>query len=141
MTDVNHRLARLYDAIETGKLNLDDVVVRIRELRQRQEQLQSRKILIENQMSDRKVEIADLETISMYVDDLQALLNQGSLTERRAFIRSFVKEIKVTGGEAILSYFPPNLPEKLVVERAGVLPTVQYSGRYWARTSDLCDDM
>ena len=31
--DTGHRLERLYDAIETGKLELDDVVLRVKELR------------------------------------------------------------------------------------------------------------
>jgi hypothetical protein len=120
---------RLYDAIETGKLNLDDVVIRIRELRQRQEQLQTKRLEIESQMSDRKVELADLETVSCYVDDLHNLLKEGTLAERRAFIRSFVKEVKVTGGEAVLNYSIPILPEKIAIDKEGVLPIVQYSGR------------
>jgi site-specific DNA recombinase len=74
VTDVNHRLERLYDAVETGKVNLDKLVPRICELQNRQEQLQSRRIEVENQMSDRRVELADLETISGYVDDLNELL-------------------------------------------------------------------
>ena len=57
--DVNHRLERLYDVIETGKLNLDDLVLRIRKLRSRQDQLQARRIEVESHMSDRKVELAD----------------------------------------------------------------------------------
>ena len=124
--DFNHRLERLYDAIETGKMNLEELVPRIRELQGRQEQLQTRKIEIETQMSDRKVELADLETISGYVDDLHELLKEGSLTERRAFIRSFVREVKVTGNEAVLNYSIPLLPEKIAIEKEGVLPTVQY---------------
>jgi site-specific DNA recombinase len=128
--DSNHRLERLYDAIETGKMNLEELVPRIRELQSRQEQLQARKIEIETQMSDRRVELADLETISGYVDDLHELLKEGSLTERRAFIRSFVREVKVTGNEAVLSYSIPLLPEKIAIEKEGVLPTVQYGGRY-----------
>ncbi len=88
-------------------------------------------------MSDRRVEVADLQTISQCVDDLQNLLKEGSLAEQKAFIRSFVKEIRVTGNEAVLSYFPPILPEKLALERAGVPPTVQYGGRYWTRTAFL----
>jgi site-specific DNA recombinase len=126
--DTDHRLGRLYDAIETGKLSLDDVVVRIRELRQRQEQLQVRRIEIENQMSDRKVELADLKTISAYVDDLHNLLREGSLTERRAFIRSFIKEIRVTGNEVVLTYAMPILPET-TIEKEAVLPIVCYGGR------------
>ena len=131
IVDVNHRLERLYDAIETGKLNLDDLVVRIRELRSRQDQLQARRIEIESHMSDRKVELADLENITRYVDDLHELLKEGSLAERRTFIRSFVKEVRVTGNEALLSYSMPILPEKVTIEKDGVLPTVQYGGRYW----------
>jgi len=127
--DVNHRLERLYDAIETGKLNLADLVPRIHELRSRQEQLQLRRIEIENQMSDRRVELADLETISGYVDDLQELLKEGSLVERRAFIRSFVREVKVTGNEVVLNYTVPMLPDGVTIEKEGVLPTVQYGGR------------
>ena len=122
--DVNHRLERLYDAIETGKLNLDDLVVRIRELRSRQDQFQARRIVIESQMSDRKVELTDLENITGYVDDLHELLKEGSLAERRTFIRSFVKEVRVTGNEAVLSYSMPILPEKVTIEKDGVLPTV-----------------
>jgi site-specific DNA recombinase len=131
ITDTNHRLERLYDAIETGKVNLNELVPRIRELQSRQEQLQLRRIEIENQMSDRRVELADLETISGYVEDLHELLKEGSLAERRSFIRSFVKEIRVTGNEAVLSYSIPLLPEKVAIGKEGVLPTVQYSGRYW----------
>jgi hypothetical protein len=60
---------------------------------------------------------------------LHELLKEGSLAERRAFIRSFVREVKVTGDEAVLSYSMPLLPEKVAIEEGGVLPTVQYSGR------------
>ena len=127
--DINYRLERLCDAIETGKLNLDDMVVRIRELQLRQQGLHTKRIEIERQLSDRKVELADLEMISYYVDDLHDLLKQESLTERRAFIRSFVKEVRVTGDEAVLSYSTPMLPEKVVIEKEGVLPTLQYGGR------------
>jgi site-specific DNA recombinase len=107
--DINHRLERLYDAIETGKLNLDDMVVRIRDLQQHQQVLHTKRIEIESQMSDRKVELADLETISYYVDDLHDLLKQGSLTERRAFIRSFIKEVRVTGNEGGFELFHANI--------------------------------
>jgi len=128
--DVNHRLERLYDVIETGKLNLDELVPRIRELQSRQEKLHSRRIEIESLMSDRKVDLADLESITCYIDDLHELLKEGSLAERRTFIRSFVKEVRVTGNEALLSYSMPILPEKVTIEQEGVLPTVQYGGPF-----------
>lgn len=70
---------RVHDAVETGKLDLDDIVIRIRELRSRQDQLQARRIELENNMSDRKVELVDIETITSYVGDLHELLKEGSL--------------------------------------------------------------
>jgi hypothetical protein len=111
-------------------MRLEDLVPRIRELRTRQEQLNSRKFEIENLVSDRRVELADLKTMTAYVDDLHELLREGSLAERRAFIKSFVVDIKVTGKEAVLSYKMPVAPEKVTMTKAGVLPTVQYGGRY-----------
>ncbi|MCL0064592.1 recombinase family protein, partial [Dehalococcoidia bacterium] len=102
--DVNSRLERLYDAIETGTVELDDLAPRIRQLRIRQEQLQDRRTEIENMLSERRVELADLKTVRHYANDLHNLLSESPLTERRAFIRSFVKEVKVTGDEALLTY-------------------------------------
>jgi hypothetical protein len=127
--DVNSRLDKLYDAIETGKLQLDDLAIRIQELRKHQELLQSRRIEIESQISDRKVELADLKNVSLYVSDLRDLLNRGSVAERRSFIKSFVKQIDVVGNEATLHYSIPIAPEKLELDRKGVLPIVRYSGR------------
>ena len=77
---------------------------------------------------NRKVELADLESISGHVDDLHDLLKEGSLTERRAFIRSFVREVKVTGNEVLLNYTMPILPDNLTIKEDEVLPTVWYGG-------------
>jgi len=69
-------------------------------------------------------------SLAKLVDDLHDLLKEGSPTERRAFIKSFIEEVRVTGVEAVLSYSMPILPEKVAIEKEGVLPTVQYGGRY-----------
>ncbi len=80
-------------------------------------------------MSDRKVELADFETISCYIDDLHGFLKEGSLAERRAFIRSFIKKVRVTDNEAVLNYTMPILPENVTFEKEGVLPTLHYGGQ------------
>ena len=56
--NISHRLERLHDAIETGKIDLDE---------------------------------------------LRNLFNNSSLAERKAFIQSFVKEVKVRGDEVLLT--------------------------------------
>lgn len=72
-----------------------------------------------------------MNTVTYYVDDRRGLLNQSSLPERRAFIRSFVKEVRVTGGEVSLTYTMPLPPTGISEEKVGVLATVHYGGRYW----------
>lgn len=129
--NVSHRLEHLYDAIETGMIGLGDLAPRIQELRGRQKKLQARKVQIESLLSDRRVELASPQIVSRYVGDLRDLLANSSLTERRAFIKSFVKEVKVTGDEVLLTYTMPLPPKETSEEKVGVLSTVQYGGRYW----------
>ena len=115
--------------MEAGKIPLADLAPRIHELRQRQEKLQAQRVQIENQLSDRRVELASPEVVSNYVKDLRRVLEESELTEKRAFIRSFIKKISVIGREAFLTYTTPI--NGLLEEKIGVLPIVKYSGRYW----------
>ena len=45
-----------------------------------------------------------METIAAYAQDIKQFLNESELTERRAFIETFVKEIVVMPGDALLRY-------------------------------------
>ena len=58
-------------------------------------------------MSDRKMELAGLKTVKGYVNDLGDILDDGPLSDRSAFIRSFAKEIAVTQQEIRLTYTLP----------------------------------
>ncbi len=129
--NISNRLGKLYDAIETGNVSLNDLAPRIRELRRRQEKLLARRSEIEIATSDKKVELADKKLVKSYVNDLRRTLDEGPISDRRAFIRSFVKEIIVSQQEVRLSYTLPLLPDALTEESVGVLPIVRYGGRYW----------
>ena len=128
MADVNRRLDRLYDALETGKLKLDDLAPRIRQLRQRQEQLHRAQSEMENYLSDRRMELADANTVARYVADLRNLLSESSLAERKTFIRSFVKGVKVTGDKVLLTYTIPMFSREVTEEKLSVLSIVHYGG-------------
>ena len=71
------------------------------------------------------------------VDDLRSLLEESTLAERKSFIRSFVKEVKVTGDEVLLTYTMPLPPEGISQERVGVLHSVRYGGAEGTRTPDF----
>jgi hypothetical protein len=58
------------------------------------------------------------------------MLEESSLVERKAFIQSFVKELKVTGDNVLITYSLPMLPAKVTEEKLPVLSIVHYGGRY-----------
>lgn len=80
--------------------------------------------------------LADEKTVSSYVSDLHNLLNESSLAEKKSFVRSFVKEVKVTGDEILLTYTIPMLSKGITEEKLPVLPIVHYGGPLWTRTTD-----
>jgi len=128
LTETKRRLDRLYDALETGKVSLDDLAPRIQALRQRQDQLQAARCEVEELLTDRRMQLADMEMVARYVDDLRGLLSQGSLSEQKAFIRNFVKEVRVTGKEVLIIYTIPLPTDGAIHEGAAVLSIVHDGG-------------
>jgi len=88
------RLERLYDALETGSLQL-----------------------------------ADMETLKSHVENLRNLLEDSSLAERKSFIKSFVREVRVTGTEVLLSYNIPLSAGAASQDTLVVPPIVQHGGQ------------
>jgi site-specific DNA recombinase len=84
---------------------------------------------MERLLSCRRVELADTEAVNYYVEDLRGLLGGSSLTERRSFIKSFVKEVKVTDNEVLLTYTIPMAPKGITEEEIEVPFIVHYGGR------------
>ncbi len=127
----NQRLERLYDALETGSLKLSDLAPRIQRLRRNLEQLNATQLELEGSLSDRKVELADEETVRDCVNGLRNMLDESTIPERKAFVKSFVREVRVTGSEVSLSYVPPLLAGMMSKETLSLPPIVHDGGRYW----------
>jgi hypothetical protein len=139
LAEVQRRLERLFDALETGMLGLADLSPRIQQLRHRQDQLQAAQTDLEGLLQDRREELKELSVITKYAADMRTLLQESSLVERKTFIKSFVKDIVVKGEEAILRYTLPLPPEGSDTETLPnqVLASVRYGGQYRTRTRDL----
>ncbi len=96
-------------------------------------------------LSQRREVLDDVETITAYALNLSVFLNESELTERRAFIESFVKEIVVMPGDAVVRYTIPMpddspIPGRDVEEMAlngSVLSTVKFGGAGGTRTPYL----
>ena len=100
-------LDRLYRAIETTELDMTDIAPLIREHRERQRKLQDTARTANASLSDRRIWLDNVETITAFAKDMREFLKDSKLTERRAFIKSFVKEIWVVPGQARLRYTLP----------------------------------
>jgi site-specific DNA recombinase len=89
----------------------------------------------EEKFADRKVQLSNLRFVEKCADDLRELLSsKSSLTERRAFIRTFVKDIRVKGSKAELIYTIPLPPNNIASSEAEVLSLVQLGSPSWIRT-------
>ncbi len=107
LEDVRRRLDRLYNLAETTDLDIEDFKPRIKDHRERQHRLEATAEEARALLSQRRVVLDDVETIAAYCQDLGRCLNESELTERRAFIESFVKEIVVQPGGAVVRYTIP----------------------------------
>ena len=139
LKDVKARLNRLYEAIETGKVNLDDLAPRLRELKSRQEELGKSRIQVEAEMVAQGVEQVDMAVVRNYARDMRSLLEDSEFTERKAFLRSFVKKIIIDKEEGTIQYKLPLPPEGKSEDRVPVLPIDTFGGEGGTRTPTSFD--
>ena len=107
LEDVKRRLGRIWNVIETSDLDMADASDRIKEHRERKERLEDAAADARAILSERRAHLDDVKTISAYAKDMRDFLNESELTERRAFIESFVKEIIVMPGDSLMRYTIP----------------------------------
>jgi site-specific DNA recombinase len=138
LKDVRARLARHYDTLETGKLELNDLAPRIKELKYRQDELNITRVQIEAEMVVRGVEQVDLAMAKAYAQDLRGLLEEADFTERKAFLRSFIKRIEVNKKQVTVHYKLPVPHDSVSKEQIGVLPIDTPGGEGGTRTPTPC---
>ena len=98
---------------------------RILSLRHREEQLEAAREDAAAQLDQRRVDLPTTEEIKEYVTDFREFLNEGTIPERKALIRNFVKGIGVLGYDATLTYTIPMPRDGVKQESASVLDFVQ----------------
>ena len=144
LEEVKRKLARVWHFIENSDIEMADASDRIKEHRERQERLEEAAGEARAILAERRAVLDDVETIAAYAREMRDFLVESELTERRAFIESFVKEIVVTPDDALLRYtvpmpedsmIPGGATEKVALDGA-VLPTVKNGGPCGDRTHD-----
>ena len=143
LEDVKRHLGRIWHFIgETDNVEMADAADHIRELRIRQERLEDEASAARAILTQRRSVLDDVNTIEAYAKDMRDFLKQSELTERKAFIQSFVKEIIVMPGDALLRYTVPMPSDSLIPGKAiekmalndPVLVSVHRSPPDWTRT-------
>ena len=145
LEEVKRRLGRIWQAIETTDIEMADASDRIREHRERKEKLEIAAEDARAMLAERRVMLDSADTIATFAADMSEFLKTSELTETKAFVRSFVKEIEVKPGKAAIVYSIPTPQDSPIgganaVEVAlngGVRSTVRHGGPAWTRTRDL----
>jgi len=124
--EVDSRLSKLYDAIETGEFKGRELAPRIEALSQKKEELSQAKADAEEILRYKSVDMANPQVVQDYADDLRGLLAKSSITEQKSFLKSFVERIEVDESEAKVYYTIPMPPHSVSEETVGVLPFVHH---------------
>lgn len=125
------RLAKLYDALETGEFKGGELALRIKALFEKKNELQCSKAEAEDALKCKKIELANPGLVKEYVQSLRALLEESSIISKKIFLRSFVERIEVDNVNAKVIYTLPMPIDNPMEETVGVLPFGQNGGRYW----------
>ena len=129
IAEVDSRLGKLYDALETGEYKGGELASRIQALFQKKAGLQQAKAETEEAMRYQAVEIVDPLVVRNYVDDLRSLLERSSIIEQRSFLKSFVDRIEAGDSEVNIYYTIPMPPSSLAEETVDVIPFVHHGTR------------
>ena len=112
LTEKLTRRAKLFEGIETGAFDLKDITSRLKDLNDEIASLESQKAeLIKKHNTGNGFLVTEKE-LRPFVEDLHQTLSEGSIIQRRGFIRSFIKRIEVDYPQAVIEYNMP-IPTKI----------------------------
>ncbi|MEX0762645.1 MAG: recombinase family protein [Dehalococcoidia bacterium] len=112
LADVRKRLDRLYEAIETGHVGLEDLAPRVRALRESERELLAGIAVAQEKAGGSRAALVNRKQVLTYLRDLRALLSAGTPGQRREFLRSFVKRMETAGKTVTIEYALPLPPDK-----------------------------
>ena len=119
------KLGKLYNSLETGKLDVDDLAPRIKELKAQIDTLETKRTEIIEEMQSPKIIPFNLKTLKTYAQDLADLTSKGSIIEQKSFLRSFIKRIVVNHPKLTIYYNIPIINKKGRTPKYEVLPMLQ----------------
>ena len=111
LAEVRRKMDRLWHAVETSDLEVNDILPRLRQHQESQERLDAAAEETRRSLAERRAVLDSAEVIAAFAREMSEFLQTSELTESKAFIRSFVKEIAVKPGTATIRYTIPTPPD------------------------------
>ena len=147
LEDVKKRLGRIWQVIETTDIEMADASERIREHRERKEKLEIAAEEARALLSDRRQFLDSADIIAAFAADMSEFLKSSELTETKAFVRSFIKEIVVKPGKAAIVYSIPTPDDSPIggadaaeiALNGGVMNSVRHGGPDWTKSRTEAD--
>ncbi len=107
LADIRRRMDRLWELVEKTDLTTEEILPRIRHHLENQERLEQAADEARSILALRRANVQDVERIAAYAREMSGFLMESEVTETKAFIRSFVKEVTVRPGKAVIHYAIP----------------------------------
>ena len=130
------RLSKLYAALESGKVEIEDLAPRIKELRTQQQELEKKRNELLDRMNEESPHELNLDAVEKYVSSLKELLFSSSFMEQKSFLRSFIKRIEINEPQIAIDYTVP-LPIKGLTTTKEVLRIDKFGSPTRIRTLNL----
>ena len=112
LAQISGKLTKLYAALESGKLEMDDLAPRIKELRANQNELQQQRNSLLSKIESGNPEQLDTNEVMSYVNEMEQVLGEASFLQQKSFLRRFVKRVEINPKGFVLDYTIPLPLEK-----------------------------
>ena len=134
---LSQKLLKYYLAFERGAMTDDDAAPRVRELRAEQTRLQRSREEALAELEDSRPTGLDAEEVLRYTQDLKALLSEGTFTEQKDFLRSFIRRIDLGPGQVVIEYTIPLPAEKDRTSEREILSIERLGSPLWTNVEPL----
>ena len=94
-------------SLETGKVDIDDLAPRLKELRAEQRALVGKRGKLASEMAQAPYPPLDGVSMNDYVSDLKKLLLSPSFSERKVFLGSFISKVEFDKTQVGIEYTMP----------------------------------
>jgi site-specific DNA recombinase len=137
LTKISGKLTKLYVALESGKLDMDDLAPRIKELRAYQHELQQQRDSLIARIESDEPEKLDENEVMSYVNELEQVLGEKSFLQQKTFLRRFVKRVEINPKGFVMDYTIPVPVDNNRTSTREVLYINKDGSAYRIRTGDL----